>query len=399
MTRTPGEHLDGDSVGTAALEVHARMTPLDAHLDTMMASWLFGLDMKQNLRGIWRPTRRRLLHLLFQLLVPKGNHMPLFGHADIPRLIEGGFGGACLAGHAILNNLTPSFGRPWKKIEEQYAYLKTLEADDDRVEIARTPAEFRSVVARKKIAAIFAVEGVHCLGPVVRSNTRERLARLVGLRTGCGAAYITVNHFAKNDVATPGRGLLRNGDPDVGAGRLAPEFVEQANHVGLVIDLAHTNRQGILDICRMSSKPVMATHAGAFGAMEDRCGKFSHRMLHDKSIAAIRATGGCVGVLFSPYFLHGKQRDGDLDLVVRHYEWLVDVAGHEHVCLGTDFDGALTSIPSDMRDAADLPLLTNKLLARGWVESEIDALYSGNFLRVWEENEPAAASGEFPEDP
>lgn len=392
MARIPhenAEYLRSKGVSELALQIHEQSYPLDTHSDSMTTFWLFGIDLHKNQRETWKPRKRLFRYRFLKTLAPKGKHKPLFNHADLPRMIDGGFGGACLAGHASSNNAYPRVGNPWQKIMDQYQHLTQLANEQgSRLAIATTPDEFRHHVAAGKIAGIFGVEGAHCLGPVWPFTRKKRLMRLEQLRTKYGAAYITVNHFASNDVATSSRSILRTNDPDKGVGPLADKFVATANRLGLVLDLSHTNRQGILDIVKRSSKPVIATHAGVYEIAEELTpgGKYNRRMLDIDSIKAIASTGGCVGVLFSPLYLNGKEKDGSLELVVRHYESLKSEVGYEHICLGTDFDGFIASIPGEMRDAADLPLLTQKLLDSGWNEHEIKALYCDNFLRVWEEN-------------
>ena len=383
------EYLRSKGVSERALEIHAQISPLDLHLDSLMVSWLFGIDLRVNQRDSWKPRKRLLLHALFKLLFPQGQHQPLFNHADFPRMIEGGFSGACFSAHTLGNNLYPRLGNPWRKVLEQYQLLTNLATEPGSpLAIAKSPDEFRRHAAPGRIVAIFSVEGVHCLGPVWPCTRNKRLGRLEKLRNEHGAAYVTVNHFSSNDVAVSSLSVLATNDPNQGTGPLAEELVATANRLGLILDLAHTNRQGILEIARMSSKPVIATHAGIFEIPEkiNPGGRYNRRMLDRDSIKAIAATGGCIGVMFSPYFLHGKEKDGSLDLVVQHCNHLKHEVGYEHVCLGTDFDGALPSIPLEMRDAADLPLFTQKLLETGWVEREIKAMYCENFLRVWEEN-------------
>ena len=392
MGRIPEEniaYLLSQGVSAQALEIHQTSCPLDTHTDSMTVSWLFGIDLCKNQRQIWKPRKRLLRYTIFTTLIPQGNHKPLLNHSDLPRMIDGGFAGACFSAHAHLNNLHLHLGDPWPQIVRQYQYLVNLaDRQDSPLAIATTPKEFRTLAAEGKIAAMFGLEGVHCLGTLWPWNRQKRLARLEQLRKKYGAACVTVNHYSSNDVAAASLSAWKTPGPEKGVGPFAEEFVSTANRLGLVLDLSHTNRQGILDIAGMSSKPVIASHAGVYEIAEELSpgGKYNRRMLDVESIKAIASTGGCVGVMFNPYFLHGTQKDGPMDLLVKHYNRLRSEVGPEHVCLGTDFDGMIASIPLEMRDAADLPLFTQKLLDAGWTEQEIKGLYCDNFLRVWEDN-------------
>ena len=74
----------------------------------------------------------------------------------------------------------------------------------------------------------------------------------------------------------------------------------------------------------------------------------------------------------------------DVRAIVRALRYAVGVAGIEHVGLGSDFDGAVTT----PFDASGLPLLTEALLAEGFAEPEIAAVMGGNVRRLLEQSLP-----------
>ncbi len=73
---------------------------------------------------------------------------------------------------------------------------------------------------------------------------------------------------------------------------------------------------------------------------------------------------------------------GHVDLILRHFEHIVNLVGDEHVSFGTDFDGA--AIPEVVKDAAGLPVVLREMKRRGWSDDRIERIANGNFLRVME---------------
>jgi len=77
--------------------------------------------------------------------------------------------------------------------------------------------------------------------------------------------------------------------------------------------------------------------------------------------------------------------------LVDHIDHIAKVAGIDHVCLGSDFDG-IPATPVGLEDASKLPALTAELVRRGHAPGDIEKILGGNVLRVLAANEPAAGS-------
>ena len=93
---------------------------------------------------------------------------------------------------------------------------------------------------------------------------------------------------------------------------------------------------------------------------------------------AVAQRGGIVGVIFVAAYLGGMFCT--LDRVADHIEHVARVGGEDCVALGSDFDGFMP-LPRGLRDAADLPRLTELLWRRGWREPRLGKLLGGNALR------------------
>jgi membrane dipeptidase len=70
--------------------------------------------------------------------------------------------------------------------------------------------------------------------------------------------------------------------------------------------------------------------------------------------------------------------------VADHIDNVVKLAGIDHVGIGSDFDGVGNSLPTGLKDVSDYPNLIAELLRRGYKESDIEKICSGNIFRVWE---------------
>jgi len=127
------------------------------------------------------------------------------------------------------------------------------------------------------------------------------------------------------------RNLLGDGclEPaNAGLSRLGQQVVERMNELGVLVDLSHCGHRTTLDGIAMSKRPVAITHAGC-AAVADL-----PRNKTDEELRRLADKGGVMGIYFMP-FLRTKGQPMAADLI-RHIEHAVNVAGEDHVGLGTD---------------------------------------------------------------
>jgi membrane dipeptidase len=127
------------------------------------------------------------------------------------------------------------------------------------------------------------------------------------------------------------RNLLGDGcmEPaNAGLSRTGVEAIERLNQLGMLVDLSHCGRQTAADAIRVSKRPVAFTHTGC-AALADHP---RHRT--DEELRAVADKGGVSGVFVMPYLSGGKQPTA-AD-VIRHLEHMINVAGEDHVSIGTD---------------------------------------------------------------
>ena len=127
------------------------------------------------------------------------------------------------------------------------------------------------------------------------------------------------------------RNLLGDGclEPaNAGLSKTGVEAIERMNALGILVDLSHCGRQTAADTIRASKRPVSFTHTGC-AALNDH-----PRNRTDEELRAVAAAGGVSGVYFMPFLSDGRQPTGGD--VIRHLEHMIDVAGEDHVSIGTD---------------------------------------------------------------
>ncbi|MCC7089457.1 MAG: membrane dipeptidase, partial [Dehalococcoidia bacterium] len=165
--------------------------------------------------------------------------------------------------------------------------------------------------------------------------------------------------------------------PETGLTDLGRQLVHECDQLGIILDVSHINPAGFWDMLAESRNPIVATHSSV-KAISPHV-----RNLDDGQIKALANKGGTIGINFANIFLRPDLQgntDTALDVIVSHFDYIVNLAGDEHVSFGTDFDG--TDIPAVVGDAAGLPVVLRALKAKGYSESTLERICNGNFLRV-----------------
>ncbi|WP_299427921.1 dipeptidase [Sphingomonas bacterium] len=281
---------------------------------------------------------------------------------------------------------------------------------------ATTAADVRRIHAQGKIASMFGVEGG---GQIDGSFAVLRAYRALG------ASYLTLTHsrtIAWADSATD--------DPKHdGLTKFGEAVVRELNRLGMLVDLSHVSEDTMIDAIRVSKAPVIFSHSSARGVDD------SPRNVSDKILKLVAANGGVVMVNYAPGYVSEARRRWDADRnaekgryysppygglyigqpdrakaalaawerehprpavtlsqVADHIEYIVKVAGIDHVGLGGDLDGTGGDLPEGLNGVDTYPALLTELMRRGWSDQDIAKLAGGNVLRVMEAAERVAAS-------
>jgi len=321
------------------------------------------------------------------------------GHVDLPRAREGGLAGGFFAvfvpdppppgeaavdpagdpERAVARYRDPATIPPPMPLEyaqrealRTMARLFRLEAEAaGAARVVRSAAEIRRCLAEDVLAMVLHLEGAEAIDPEL--DALEVFAA-AGLRS-LGIVWSRPNRFATGvPFAFPS-------SPDVGPGltELGNDLVRACNRLRIVIDLSHLNEAGFWDVAKLSRAPLVATHSNAHALVP------SARNLTDEQLAAVRDSGGVVGVNFHVGFLRpdgAGDPDTPLDRLAEQVEYLLERLGPTGVALGSDFDGA--TMPRELGDAAALPRVIDALRARGFDEATLRAVACENWLGVLE---------------
>jgi membrane dipeptidase len=202
------------------------------------------------------------------------------------------------------------------------------------------------------------------------------------------------------------------------------------NDLGMIVDVSHISDDAFRDVLETTRVPVMASHSSCRALCRHP------RNLTDDMLRALAANGGLCMINFFSAFISDalsevlrnaqkrpKKTDADglggteevpddradwdaflqwfqdlggpeatLDQVANHVLHAAEVAGVEHVGIGSDFDG-VPALPTGLTSASMLPSLTARLLERGMEADEVEMVLGGNFLRVFDQVEKARGQG------
>jgi len=191
-----------------------------------------------------------------------------------------------------------------------------------------------------------------------------------------GVRFVGPVHARDNRLAGSATGKER-----YGLTALGKQLCERVYAAGALVDVSHLSDAGIADlapIARRFQAPIVATHSNA------RARHDHPRNLRDDDLRLIGETGGVVGLNLHRGFLPGQK----LSSIVSMVKHLVDVAGVDHVALGTDFDGGTP--PRELADASRMPALAAALRGAGMDEASVRKIFATNALRVMAWQPPAA---------
>jgi membrane dipeptidase len=240
-----------------------------------------------------------------------------------------------------------------------------------RVRVCRSVSDIHRCMEEGVLAAVVHIEGAEAIDP--KFETLDVL-HAAGLRS-LGPLWSRPNAFGH------GVPFRCPSSPDTGPGLtdLGKELVRRCNQLRVLIDLSHINERGFWDVAAITDAPLVATHSNAHALSPHS------RNLTDNQLAAIRETGGLVGVNFAISFLRADgARDADVsvELAVDHIAYMLEHVGEDGVGLGSDFDGA--KVPSGIGTAAGLPNLVEAMRRRGFDEPLTEKVCYKNWLRVLE---------------
>ncbi len=313
------------------------------------------------------------------------------GHVDLPRLKRGGLDGA------FFSIYMPGTVTGPKAVSDSLKTIasvhRLVELYGDSLELCTNASGVRRAQRSGKFAVLMGMEGGHMIHnslPILRMYAR------LGIR------YLTLTH----NVNTEWADSVADSRVYGGLNELGVSVVKELNRLGVLVDVSHVSDETFWDVLEVSEAPVVASHSS--------CRDLSNhpRNMNDEMIRGLAKQGGVIQITFVDQFLdveHHAAREASIEKassggeaetdrepippvnwerIVEHIDHAVQVAGVDHVGLGSDFDGA--DMPRGMEDVSFLPKITRELLKRGYDESQIRRILGENTLRILHQAEEIA---------
>ncbi len=377
------------TVEEKARELHARMLTVDTHCDTafslLRTDWKIGDRHDPNARGA--------------------------GKIDLPRMKEGGLDAEFFAAFVGQGPLTPEAYVKAKDraLQAVEAVRKMTEEYPSVIGLAVDPEGARRFKKEGKLAAFIGMENGYPIG---------RDLGLIEFFYKKGVRYITLCHTSDNDICDSSTD--RRDPQDKGLSDFGREVVAECNRLGMLVDISHASDKSFFDVLAVTKAPIIASHSSA-RAMCD-----NPRNLTDEQLRALAKNGGVIQICFLAAYVktppviperekalkeleakYGNIRQiqdealrtkaraereavnekfpevrANVQDLVDHIDHVRKVVGVDYVGIGTDFDGGGGVVGCD--DVSGMIHVTEELIRRGYTDREIEKIWGGNFLCVFQ---------------
>jgi membrane dipeptidase len=233
-----------------------------------------------------------------------------------------------------------------------------------------------------------------------------------------GVRYLGLTWNTSNAIAISARDETELGKAG-GLTEFGKQVVTRMNELGIMVDVSHLGETAFWDVVSISKDPIIASHSNVYNLAPH------YRNLTDEQIKAIAKSNGYIGINFYNKFLdpganvsqikniQSKYKNGSsgfndddliefnenrykfitenksdggtsVDVLVDHIDYIVKLVGVDYVGLGSDFDGLITTV-NELYDATCYPIITKKLVERGYSEQDIRKILGLNFIRVFKQ--------------
>ena len=282
----------------------------------------------------------------------------------------------------------------------------------DKFALAKTPQD---VEANFKKGLISMPMGMENGAPIEKDINNVKYFYDRGIR------YITLTHSKDNNICDSSYDSTATWN---GLSPFGEEVVKEMNKWGIMVDVSHISDSTFYDVMKLVKAPVIASHS----SLRHFTPKFERNM-NDEMLKVMKENGGVIQINFGSTFIDAQSRknsdairaeakryadENNLDpqdslvrehvkafaqensifstvqKVADHIDRVVEIAGIDHVGLGSDFDGVGDSLPTGLKDVSEYPNLILELLKRGYSEEDIAKICYKNVFRVWNQVEEVA---------
>lgn len=376
-----------------ALEIHKNVLTVDTHADTPMRMIEPGFDMAER-------------------------HDPneTGSKVDYPRMKEGDLDAIFFAAF-VAQDIRDDDGNTRAKalcLQMIDSVIVSTERNSDIVGLALNPDDAYALEKEGKRAIYIGIENGYPIG--------EDLSN-VELYYNKGVRYITLVHSSNNDLADSATDP--NGTEHDGISEFGSKVVSEMNRLGIMVDVSHGNDSVFYDAIKLSKAPIIASHSNARGVtnhrrnmtddmlklMAENGGVVQLTMLadylreapaneeRDAAMAALRANMKPAGEMTDEERAALRKQFQELNEkyptppatvkhVADHIDYIVKLAGIDHVGIGCDFDGG--GGIEGIFDASEVMNITIELVRRGYTEEQIEKIWGGNLIRVFKEVQAVA---------
>ena len=326
-----------------------------------------------------------------------------YGHVDFPKLSKGGVGGSFFALYTP-PEMAPDAATRYA-LEMISAVYDAVDANPDLAALAFAPEE----AAENTKNGLFSVFiGMENGAPIQQSLSLLRTFYRLGV------SYVTLTHNGDNAIADS----AAEGKRWHGLSPFGKEVIAEMNELGMMIDLSHASDETFWDCIRLSTAPVVATHSCCRALCNHR------RNLTDEMLRALGEKDGYVGINFYPAFLSERFLSDPADAalfdegeqveaafiadpadpervrawelmqdrletlwrpgvreIVDHIDHAVELAGIDHVGIGSDYDGILVP-PAGLENVSKIGLVFDEMRRHGYDADEVEKVAGKNLLEV-----------------
>ncbi|TCI85712.1 dipeptidase [Tenacibaculum sp. M341] len=213
---------------------------------------------------------------------------------------------------------------------------------------------------KKIIGGIIGLEGGHCLEGEIENFLKlyDNGVRMLGL-----------SHFFDNKLGGSAHGIEKGGITEFGK-----KVLGEMQKRNMILDIAHTSDKMISDIIKTYNGPIVSSHTGVDGVIE------SYRNLSDEQLKLLAKKDALIGVAFFP----GAIGNDGIRGIVKTMKHVKELIGVEHVALGSDFDGSVTT-PIDV---TGYQYIVEEMLQQNFSKREIEMIMGENLKNFLLKNLP-----------
>lgn len=331
------------------------------------------------------------------------------GDFDYPRAVQGGLNAPFMSIYIPAHLEFEGKGKSYQLANQLIDSMEAIaQRAPDKFAIASSTADIKAQFKQGKMSLAMGMENGSPIEGDMK-NLQHFFDR--------GVRYITLAHSQSNHIADSSYDIRRKWK---GLSPFGKKLVTEMNNIGMLIDVSHISDDAFYQVIELSKTPVIASHS----SLRKYTPGFERNM-DDDMLLALKKNGGVIQINFGSSFvtsssrswydqLNNKKDDAkkqgvklskdfdaayrkknpfpfaSLEQVLDHIDHVVELIGIDYVGIGSDYDGVGDSLPIGLKDVSSYPNLVQGLMDRGYSDTDIKKILSGNVLRVWQQAEEYA---------